>query len=41
VAVKRIAAVQRDADGALWLSLRGHPSRLPVSQRFQHRFKGM
>lgn len=41
VAVKRIAAVNRDADGALWLSLRGHPSRLPVSQRFQHRFKGM
>jgi DNA-binding LytR/AlgR family response regulator len=41
VAVKRIAAVNRDADGALWLNLRGHPSRLPVSQRFQHRFKGM
>jgi DNA-binding LytR/AlgR family response regulator len=41
VAVKRIAVVSRDADGALWLSLRGHASRLPVSQRFQHRFKGM
>lgn len=41
VAVKRIAAVSRDADGAVWLDLRGHPSRLPVSQRFQHRFKGM
>lgn len=41
VAVKRIAAVDRDADGALWLSLRGHADRLPVSQRFQHRFKGM
>jgi DNA-binding LytR/AlgR family response regulator len=41
VAVKRIAAVQRDADGALWLSLRGHSSRLSVSQRFQHLFKGM
>ena len=41
VAVKRIAAVNRDGDGALWLSLRGHASRLPVSQRFQHRFKGM
>ena len=41
VAVKRIEAVNRDADGALWLSLRGHASRLPVSQRFQHRFKGM
>ena len=41
VAVKRIAAVSRDADGALWLNLRGHTARLPVSQRFQHRFKGM
>jgi DNA-binding LytR/AlgR family response regulator len=41
VAVKRIAAVSRDTDGALWLTLRGHGSRLPVSQRFQHRFKGM
>ena len=41
VAVKRIEAVHRDADGALWLSLRGHSLRLPVSQRFQHRFKGM
>jgi DNA-binding LytR/AlgR family response regulator len=41
VAVKRIAAVSRDADGAVWLNLRGHASRLPVSQRFQHRFKGM
>lgn len=41
VAVKRIAEVNRDADGALWLNLRGHASRLPVSQRFQHRFKGM
>lgn len=40
VAVKRIAAVSRDADGALWLSLRGHADKLPVSQRFQHRFKG-
>lgn len=41
VAVKRIEAVNRDADGALWLTLRGHAARLPVSQRFQHRFKGM
>ena len=41
VAVKHIATVTRDADGALWLSLRQHPARLPVSQRFQHRFKGM
>jgi DNA-binding LytR/AlgR family response regulator len=41
VAVKRIAAVQRDADDACWLQLRGHAARLPVSQRFQSRFKGM
>lgn len=41
VAVKRIAAVTRDADGAMWLALRGHDTRLPVSQRFQHRFKSM
>lgn len=41
VAVKRIEAAVRDGDGALWLSLRGHAARLPVSQRFQHRFKGM
>lgn len=41
VAVKRIASVHRDPDAALWLHLRGHDARLPVSQRFQHRFKGM
>jgi DNA-binding LytR/AlgR family response regulator len=41
VAVKRIAAVTRDADGAAWVTLREHDARLPVSQRFQHRFKGM
>ena len=41
VAVKRIAAVSRDGDGAMWLTLRQHTARLPVSQRFQHRFKGM
>jgi DNA-binding LytR/AlgR family response regulator len=41
VSVKRIAAVQRDADEACWLLLRGHAARLPVSQRYQHRFKGM
>jgi hypothetical protein len=41
VAVKHIASVSRDDDGALWLSLRGHDARLPVSQRFQFRFKGM
>lgn len=41
VAVKRIAAAVRDGDNAMWLNLRGHGARLPVSQRFQHRFKGM
>lgn len=41
VALKRIAAAHRAEDGALWLHLRGHGARLPVSQRFQHLFKGM
>jgi DNA-binding LytR/AlgR family response regulator len=41
VAAKRIAAVCRDGDGALWVNLRGHAARLPVSQRYHHRFKGM
>ncbi|WP_338771607.1 LytTR family DNA-binding domain-containing protein [Massilia sp. METH4] len=41
VAVRRIAAATRDADGAMWLALHAHPTRLPVSQRFQSRFKGM
>lgn len=41
VAVKRIAMAVRDGDGAMWLTLRDHRERLPVSQRFQHRFKCM
>ena len=41
VAVRRIASAARTEDGALWLHLRGHPARLPVSQRFQHLFRGM
>jgi DNA-binding LytR/AlgR family response regulator len=41
VNVKRIASVKRDGDGAMWLHLRGLDTRLPVSQRFQTRFKGM
>jgi DNA-binding LytR/AlgR family response regulator len=41
VAVKRIAAAARAEDGTLWVQLRGHGARLPVSQRFQHRFRGM
>ncbi|WP_020652709.1 LytR/AlgR family response regulator transcription factor [Massilia niastensis] len=41
VALKRIAQAQRTEDGALWVHLRGHPARLPVSQRYQHLFRGM
>jgi DNA-binding LytR/AlgR family response regulator len=41
VAVRRIASAARAEDGALWLQLRGHKARLPVSQRFQHLFRGM
>jgi DNA-binding LytR/AlgR family response regulator len=41
VAVKRIASATRTEDGALWVNLRGHRARLPVSQRFQHLFRGM
>jgi DNA-binding LytR/AlgR family response regulator len=41
VAVRRIASAARAEDGALWLHLRGHGARLPVSQRFQHQFRGM
>ena len=41
VAVRRIASAARAEDGALWLHLRGHPARLPVSQRFQSLFRGM
>jgi DNA-binding LytR/AlgR family response regulator len=41
VAVKRIASAVRAEDGALWVNLRGHAARVPVSQRFQYLFKGM
>jgi DNA-binding LytR/AlgR family response regulator len=41
VAVKRIAAAVRDGDGAMWLTLRQHTARVPVSQRYQYRFKAM
>ena len=41
VNTKRIASVRRDADGAMWLQLRDIDTRLPVSQRFQPRFKSM
>lgn len=41
VNVKRIASVRRDEDGAMWVQLRGMDARLPVSQRYQARFRGM
>lgn len=41
VNVKHIASVKRDGDGAMWVQLRGSGLRLPVSQRYQARFKGM
>lgn len=41
VAVKRIASATRGEDGGLWVQLRGHSARVPVSQRFQYLFKGM
>jgi DNA-binding LytR/AlgR family response regulator len=41
VNTKRIASVKRDEDGAMWVQLRGMSARLPVSQRYQGRFKGM
>lgn len=41
VAVKRIASAVRAEDGGLWVHLRGHAARLPVSQRFQYLFRGM
>jgi DNA-binding LytR/AlgR family response regulator len=41
VAVRRIASAARAEDGGLWVYLRGHGARLPVSQRFQHLFRGM
>jgi DNA-binding LytR/AlgR family response regulator len=41
VAVKRIAAAARAEDGTLWVQLRGHGARLPVSQRYQYLFRGM
>jgi DNA-binding LytR/AlgR family response regulator len=41
VAVRRIASAARAEDGGLWVRLRGHGARLPVSQRYQHLFRGM
>jgi DNA-binding LytR/AlgR family response regulator len=39
VNVGRVAAVQRDGDGGMTVSLKGSPDRLPVSQTWQHRFR--
>lgn len=41
VRVGAIRSVEKDADGKLYLALRGHPATLPVSSAFQHRFRGM
>jgi DNA-binding LytR/AlgR family response regulator len=41
VRVGAIRAVEKDADGKLRLSVRGHAEMLPVSSAFQYRFRGM
>jgi DNA-binding LytR/AlgR family response regulator len=41
VRVGAIRAVEKDDEGKLRLSVRGHAERLPVSSAFQHRFRGM
>jgi DNA-binding LytR/AlgR family response regulator len=41
VRVGAIRAVEKEDDGKLRLTLRGHPDVLPVSSAFQHRFRGM
>lgn len=41
VRVSAIRAVEKDEDGKLRLSVRGHPEVLPVSSAFQYRFRGM
>ena len=41
VRVGSIRAVEKDADGKLQLTVRGHADVLPVSSAFQHRFRGM
>ena len=41
VNLKRVVSARRDSDGAMLLDLRDIDIRLPVSQRFQWRFKGM
>jgi DNA-binding LytR/AlgR family response regulator len=41
VRVGAIRAVEKDPDGRLQLTLRGHSEVLPVSSAFQYRFRGM
>jgi DNA-binding LytR/AlgR family response regulator len=41
VRVGAIRAVEKEDDGKLWLTVRGHSDVLPVSSAFQHRFRGM
>jgi DNA-binding LytR/AlgR family response regulator len=41
VRVGAIRAVEKDEDGKLRLSIRGHAEVLPVSSAFQYRFRGM
>jgi len=41
VRVGAIRAIDKDADGKLRLSVRGHAEVLPVSSAFQYRFRGM
>jgi DNA-binding LytR/AlgR family response regulator len=41
VRVGAIRAVEKEDDGKLRLSVRGHAEQLPVSSAFQHRFRGM
>jgi DNA-binding LytR/AlgR family response regulator len=41
VRVGAIRAVEKQDDGKLHISIRGHSDVLPVSSAFQHRFRGM
>lgn len=41
VRVAAIRTVEKEDDGKLRLSVRGHAEQLPVSSAFQHRFRGM
>ena len=41
VRVGAIRTVEKEDDGRLHLSVRGHAETLPVSSAFQHRFRGM